>query len=58
MAITNYLNGKRRKGFCTTSFHELVATSFAFPFHQSFLLKNHYNYFGVTKIWQAHKVPK
>jgi len=58
MTITNYLYGKHTKGFCTTSYHEEVTTSFAFPFHQSFLLKNHYNLFGVTNIWQAYKVLK
>jgi len=58
MAMTNYLYSKRSKGFCTTSFHGKVATSFAFPFHQSLLLENHYSLFFVTKIWQAHKVPK
>jgi len=50
MAMTNYLYGKRSKGFCTTSFHGEVATSFAFPFHQSLLLENHYSFFFVTKI--------
>jgi len=45
MAITNYLYAKHSKGFCTTSFHREVAISFAFPFHQSLLLENHYNFF-------------
>jgi len=58
MVITNYLYGKRSNGFCTTCFHGPVVTLFAFPFHQPLLLKNHYNFFCVTKIWHAHKVSK
>jgi len=46
------------KGFCITGFQGQVTTSFAFYFDQSFLFKNHYTFFGVTKIWQANKVPK
>ena len=40
MAVQNYLNGKRCTMFCTTGFHGQVATSLAFSFHQSLLLKN------------------
>ena len=58
MAIRNYLNDKRCTMFCTKGSHGQVATSLAFSFHQSLLLKNQSNLFCVSKIWEAHKVKK